>query len=320
MSDEVLKEMIRQFLGLGFPQSVFAWQGGEPTLCGLNFYKRVVELQMTYGGGGQVVGNSFQTNGIFLNEEWCEFFNRYKFFVGLSLDGPEEVHNSYRGNSWKEAMRAVYLLREYRVEFNVLSVVTRKSEKLAGELFQWFMDNGFGYLQFIPCVEISEEGDITPYSVTPEGYGIFLCELFDLWWKNRKYGISIRTFDAILECIITGRPSMCIFSPCCDSYLVVEHDGGVYPCDFFVKNNTLLGNLMDTPLDRMYTSESFKRFGREKSNIPYCTGCEFFFLCNGGCQKDRIDSRRTYLCPAYKKFFKYTLKRFTSLKHKVQRP
>ncbi len=324
MSDEVLKKMIRQYLGLKFPQSIFAWQGGEPTLCGLSFYKRAVEFQMKHGCEGQVVGNSLQTNGLLLDDDWCEFFNQYNFFIGLSLDGPREVHDSYRkgakGGSWEGAMKAAELLSKHKVEFNILSVVSRKSEKMAKDLFQWFLDNGFRYLQFIPCVELSPFNDITPYSVTPQGYGQFLCELFDLWWKNKENGISIRTFDAILESLLTERPSMCVFSSSCDEYLVVEHDGSVYPCDFFVRKDKQLGNIKDVHLAELYRSQAYQEFGKEKRNIsPECKSCERLSSCNGGCQKDRIDYQKTYLCPAYKTFFAHALERLMILADDIRR-
>jgi len=339
MSDEVLREMIRQHVRLRFPQSVFSWQGGEPTLCGLAFYERVVEFQMKYGAKGQVIGNSFQTNGLLLDDEWCKFFARYKFFIGLSLDGPRELHDSYRKGTedtptprqrqgvdrpspWERTVKAAGLLAKHKVEFNILSVITRESEKMAKDLFKWFLDNGFRFLQFIPCVEILESGEITPYSVTPQGFGQFLCELFDIWWANREKGVSIRTFDAVVEFFLIGRPSMCVFSSCCDGYLVVEHNGNVYPCDFFVKKDRRLGNLMKTPLDEIYKGEAYKKFGEEKGNVPDgCKGCEFFPLCNGGCQKDRIDpkTKKTYLCPAYKAFFSHASRRLRVLAEDIRR-
>ena len=185
---------------------------------------------------------------------------------------------------------------------------------MARDTFQWFLDNGFKYLQFIPCVEVSSSGEILPYSVTPTGFGQFLCRLFDLWWNNREKGISIRTFDAVLESLITGRPSMCVFSSCCDGYLVVEHDGSVYPCDFFVRRHTRLGNLMDIPLDKLYRGEAYQNFGKDKGNLsPECRRCEFLSLCNGGCQKDK-----TYLCPAYKAFFTHALKRLKVLARDIR--
>lgn len=313
MSYNILEAMINQYMSLRIPQSIFSWQGGEPALCGLEFFKKAVELQMKYGVKGQVVGNSLQTNGLLIDDEWCKFFNQYKFFIGLSLDGPQKLHDKYRtgrdGGSWKGAMKAAGLLSRHKVEFNILSVITKESEKMAKELFNWFVDNGFKYLQFIPCVEVLSGGGMAPYSVTPEGFGRFLCELFDIWWMNKDKGIFIRTFDAILQYLNTRTPSMCVFSSCCDSYIVIEHDGSVYPCDFFVQKDKQLGNLMDTPLDELYTSGAFKKFGKEKGNIPpECKDCEFFLLCNGGCQKDRIDSRKSYLCPAYKIFFARILK------------
>ncbi|RKY68512.1 MAG: anaerobic sulfatase maturase [Candidatus Latescibacterota bacterium] len=323
MSRDVLEEMIRQYLSLRFPVSCFSWQGGEPTLCGLNFFEEAVRLQMEHGRNGQVVSNAFQTNGILLNQEWCRFFNQYKFLVGLSLDGPRYLHDFYRKKdsrgSWEGVMRAARLLSEHEVEFNILAMVTRKSETKARELFHWFLDHNFRYLQFIPCLERLPQKGLAPFSATPEGYGDFLCELFDLWWENRNRQISIRLFDTVLERLVYGRPTLCIFSPVCQSYLVVEHDGSVYPCDFFVRKDTRLGNLMEKPLEEIFHSPAYKRFGERKSVLPdECRRCEWLSFCWGGCQKDRVDRQgrpaaKTLFCHSYRQFFSHAMPRLMSL-------
>jgi len=315
MSRKVVEKMIADYLSLQFPVSVFSWQGGEPTLCGLDFFQEVVRLQMKYGRKGQRVSNTFQTNGFLLNGEWCRFFNKYFFFVGISIDGPEKIHDFYRGKgSWEKVMKAVNLLKEYKVEFNVLSVLTRKSEGKAREIFNFFLDNGIRYLQFIPCLE-KEEKRIAPYSITPEGYGNFLIELFDLWWKERER-VSIRLFDSLLEKLITGEnKSFCPLSSTCGNYVVVEHDGSVYPCDFFVRKEWLLGNIMERNLVEIYESPKKKRFNLNKRFLsPECEECPYQEFCYGGCQKDRIDekgnpSAKTYFCVSYRIFFSHALPR-----------
>jgi len=325
MSREVLEEMIRQYLSFRFPVSCLSWQGGEPTLCGLDFFKEAVRLQMKHGRGGQVVSNAFQTNGILLDREWCLFFNKYKFLVGLSLDGPEYLHNFYRRGSWEDVMRAARLLSDYQVEFNILTMVTRKSQTRAKELFHWFPDHGFRYLQFIPCLERLPKGGLAPFSATAEGYGDFLCELFDLWWENKDEGISIRLFDTILERLVYGRFTFCIFSPVCQGYLVVEHDGSVYPCDFFVRRDTRLGNLMEKPLDELFRSSAYRDFGRRKSALPdECRVCQWLSFCWGGCQKDRIDaqgrpSTKTFFCRSYRQFFSHAMPRLKNLAEEIRK-
>lgn len=325
MSREVLEEMIRQYLSFRFPVSCFSWQGGEPTLCGLDFFKEATRLQMKHGQGGQLVSNTFQTNGILLDREWCLFFNKYKFLVGLSLDGPEHLHDFYRMRSWEDVMRAARLLSDYHVEFNILAMVTRKSQTQAEELFYWFLDHGFHYLQFIPCLERLPEGGLAPFSATAEGYGDFLCELFDLWWENKDEGISIRLFDTMVERLVYRRSTFCIFSPACQSYLVVEHDGSVYPCDFFVRRDTCLGNLMEKPLDGFFRSSAYRDFSRRKSALPdECRACQWLSLCWGGCQKDRLDeqgrpSAKTFFCRSYRQFFSHAIPKLKNLAKEIQK-
>jgi len=328
MKGKVLEEMVRQYLSFRFPASCFSWQGGEPTLCGLDFFREAVRLQMKHGRGGQRVSNAFQTNGILLNKDWCSFFNQYKFLVGLSLDGPRYLHDFYRkGNSrgsWEEVMRAARLLSDYKVEFNILAMVTRKSETKAREIFYWFLDHGFRYLQFIPCLERLPRGRLAPFSTTAEGYGDFLCQLFDLWWENRDQGVSIRLFDSLLERLVYGRPTLCIFSPVCQGYVVVEHDGSVYPCDFFVRKDTRLGNLMEKPLDELFRSSAYRDFGKRKSALPdECRACQWLSFCWGGCQKDRVDGRgrtsaKTFFCSSYRQLFSHAMPRLKSLAEEIQ--
>ena len=315
MKKDILEEMVKQYMNLNFQTSVFSWQGGEPTLCGLDFYKEAVNLQMKYGKEGQRVGNSFQTNGILLDEEWCKFFNNYKFFIGISLDGPKDLHDFYRGiGTFEKVMKSIKLLKEFGVKFNVLSVLTKKSEGRAKEIFSFLIENGLRFLQFIPCVEV-EKGSIAPFSITPQGYGEFLCELFDEWW-NVKDKISIRLFDSIIEKLITGKMlSYCVLSPRCGHYLVVEHDGSVYPCDFFVRKDKYLGNIKEKNIEEIYDSPLLKRFAIQKSFLsPECEECKYKEFCYGGCQKDRINLKgekasKTIFCYSYKTFFSYALPR-----------
>lgn len=221
-------------------------------------------------------------------------------------------------------MSVAKLLSESKVEFNVLAMVTRKSEARPKQLFYWFAEHGFRYLQFVPCLErLARGGGLAPFSTTVEGYGDFLCSLFDLWWENREEGISIRLFDSTLERIFYGRSNLCTFSPTCQNYLVVEHDGTVYPCDFFVRKNTCLGNLMKSPLGKLFYSEAHKEFGRRKGMLPdECRQCQWLSFCWGGCQKDRIDNQgrstyKTFFCRSYQQFFLHAIPRLRDLARKI---
>lgn len=320
MNRQVLEEIIRQYLKFRFPVSVFSWQGGEPTLCGLSFFKEAVRLQQKHGREGQIVNNSVQTNGLLLDEEWCRFFAEYKFFVGLSLDGPADLHNRYRGSSQRKGMEAAAALSRSGVEFNILTVLTADSAGRARQLFHWFLQNGFYHLQFIPCLEpVPEERKIASFSISAGEYGNFLCELFDAWWDNGDWNVTVRTFESVLEILAYGKTHYCVFSPLCAGYLVVEHNGSLYPCDFFVRKETFLGNLLQQPLAEIYRSSGGKNFSARKSDLPEdCQECKWLRFCYGGCQKDRIapgggPARKTYFCPAYKQFFSHTMERFKLL-------
>lgn len=315
MSPRVLEAMVRQLVGLGFSPAAFSWQGGEPTLAGLDFYRRAVSLQARWGSPGQIIANSLQTNGLLIDEEWASFLAEYRFLVGLSIDGPRELHDAYRrsgrgGGSFAQAMRAAEVLRRHRVEFNILSVVTPLTVGKARELYRFFVGEGFYYLQFIPCVERAPEGGPAPFTVSPEDYGRFLCELFDTWLADGRRA-SVRLFDAVVERLVTGRSPFCILGPRCDHYLVVEHSGDVYPCDFFVVRRWRLGNLLREPLGRLFGGEKHTQFASMKAQLaPRCRDCEWVEMCWGGCLKDRQfvgDPRRvpTYLCPAYRRFFEH---------------
>ncbi len=314
MPPGVLERMIQGYLALRLPASSFCWQGGEPTLAGLDFYERVVQLQMKHGRSGQVVGNSLQTNGVLLDDDWARFLNRYKFLVGVSLDGPKILHDRYRrdrtgGGSFGRVLAGIEALRRHKVEFNVLAMVTAATVGRAREVYDFFIGKGIRHLQFIPCVETNEAGEKpAPYSITSEQYGTFLEELYDAW-RHGPAGISVRMFDAILSWRLTGNAGMCLFNGRCDDYVVVEHNGDVYPCDFFVEPRWRMGNIMEADLLELCDSDRRRDFTalREKSNKK-CRRCRWVEICHGGCTKHRLypghrAHEPTYLCSAYRRLF-----------------
>lgn len=325
MPDNVLECLIYDFLSYDFQTSIFSWQGGEPTLAGLDFFKRVVELQKKYGQRGQVIGNSLQTNGILINEDWAEFLSKYKFLVGISLDGPEDVHNYYRANSYKRVMKAIKILKEYKVEFNILTVVSEANVKKGSEIYQFFRKNGFSYLQFIPCLEWdAKKQESRPYAFLAEDYGEFLCKVFDEWVRNDVGHVSVRLFDDIINYYLGKKNLSCTFKDRCDSYLVVEHNGDIYPCDFFVYPEWMLGNLLENSLMDISNSELRKKFTTRKEELnEECKHCKWLPLCHGGCQVDRFYpiknanvNKNNYLCTAYKKFFSHSEHIFNNLAKK----
>lgn len=313
MSGETLDCLIRRYLQLRLAQSVFCWQGGEPTLVGLDFYRQAVALMERHGRSGQSVSNAFQTNGLLLDSEWCRFFARYRFLVGLSLDGPPELHDAYRQISpdrgtHADVMRAVRFLREHAVEFNVLSVVTDLTARHAGQIYRYFRELGLGHMQFIPCLETDACGQPAPFSVSPEAYADFLIELFDLWLCEAKTGVSVRLFDSLLQREVTGESGMCDLDGTCASYLVVEHNGDSYPCDFFVQAEMRLGNIRTTPIESLVRRPPARKLRQARRHPPAkCAQCRWLPLCHGGCLKDR---RRvggldlpTYFCRTWQRFF-----------------
>ncbi len=326
MSEEVLEKLIKDYMRLGFPLAGFAWQGGEPTLMGLDFYKKAVELQKKYGSPGQEVGNSLQTNAILLNDEWCEFLAESKFLVGVSIDGPKEIHDYYRvdhsgGGTFDKVMRAIERCKEHKVEFNTLTLLSARNIDQADVVFDFLVGLGTTYIQFIPCVELDEaRGEVTDFSITPEQYGEFLCKTFDCWCEHGVQNLSVRDFDSMLSYYLNGRHTICTFDRQCSQYIVIEHSGDAYCCDFFVEPKWHLGSIMDTPIEKLAASPKKRQFARAKTNLcSKCMVCRHLAICRGGCMKDRAPFDKdnygceSYFCEAYKKFFDYAGPRFMQI-------
>jgi len=331
MTYEVLEKLVKDYLRLRFPVSGFAWQGGEPTLMGLDFYRKAIELQKQYGAPGQQVTNALQTNGILLNDEWCEFLHHTNFLTGISIDGPKEYHDHYREDfsgrgTFDRVMRAIEKCREHSVEFNTLTLLNDVNGGHPDELFDFFIENRIRYLQFIPCVETDPAtGQIAPFSITPEQYGKFLCRTFDRWLDYGPEKISIRDFESILSYCVTGRHTICTFDKQCNAYVVIEHTGDVFCCDFFVEPRWRLGNIFETPIEKLAASSKKKEFARAKRNLcTQCLVCRHLAICRGGCMKDRAPfdkenyGTQSYFCEAYKTFFDYSMPRFMHLAAQIK--
>ena len=319
MTDEVLTKLIESYVKLRFPLSSFAWQGGEPTLMGLEFYRRVVDLQTEHRTPGQEVSNALQTNAILLDDEWCRFLADNKFLVGISIDGPEEFHDHYRrdlggGGTFDRVVAAIKRCRNRDVEFNTLTLINNITAEHPDEIFDFLMDLGVRYMQFIPCVETDPQtGRVADFSVSPDQYARFLCRLFDRWMAAGPDKVSIRDFDSILSFCIEGRQSICTFAHQCSQYIVIEHTGDAFPCDFFVDPRWRLGNILDTPIEKLAASPAKRTFARKKQSLPgKCLVCRYLALCRGGCVKDRIavGGEVCYFCESYRPFFDYASPRF----------
>jgi len=327
MSQGVLKEMIRQAMKQSANQIIFNWQGGEPTLMGLDFYRKCVELQQHFGRG-QSVGNGLQTNGLLIDDEWVSFLKSYNWLVGLSLDGPQHVHDHYRrtqgGNgTWKRVVAAAERMLAGDLAVNALIVVNDHSVQFPDEIYTFHKDLGLSHMQFIPCVETdhADPSRILSFSVSAESYGHFLCRLFDLWMDDFSGPVpatSVRLFDSLFHAYIDQPPPECTLLGECGTYLVVEHNGDVYSCDFFVQPEWRLGNVKDSNLSGMLNAEKQCAFGNRKAALHGdCLSCRWLSLCKGGCPKDRFPEQAgqtpNHLCSAYQTFFEYSDTIFRSL-------
>jgi uncharacterized protein len=320
MSEAVLTEMVRQMMLDSGPMVSFGWQGGEPTLMGLDFFRHAVQLQRRFGQQGQSVGNGLQTNGLLIDDEWCAFLKQFKFLVGLSIDGPREVHDRYRSSrggqpTWEKVARAARLLLQSGVATNALAVVNEFSARFPEEIYAHLLSLGFRHLQFIPCVE-PDPADPTRaagFSVGSEAYGEFLCRVFDRWQRDFKNGwptISVRWFDSVFHTYVRHDAPECTLMEECGCYAVVEHNGDVYACDFFVEPAWRLGNVLEGDLIEFLNSARQRAFGRLKRQLPVeCTNCRWLAHCRGGCTKDRTRDPRTggsnYFCQSFRMFFEH---------------
>lgn len=327
MKEDVLEKLVRKAMACaGSDPCIFCWQGGEPLLAGMKFFKNVIEFQKKYGKIGQIVSNSIQTNATLLNNEWIRIFREYHFFIGASLDGPQEVHNCYRQyssgkGSFKMTMEGINLLKKGGSEFNILSTIGKETAENPEAIYNFFISQDLYYLQFIPAVDRKDE-QIADFSITSDQYGNFLCKLFDVWWNNGNPFVSIRLFDDILEILSQEESSCCMFKVQCGEYVVVEFNGDVYPCDFFVNPEWKLGNILEMSLEELF-DKAHSVFGKLKETISQdCQNCRWNYICHNGCLWFRwVNSGsvkgRDYLCRSYKRFFEYTIDRFQELCHKV---
>jgi len=317
MSDEVQEELIRQVMQQSGDSVSIAWQGGEPTLMGLDFYKRAVELEMKYGHG-QSVGNGLQTNGTLLNEDWAEFLKKYDWLVGISLDGPEHIHNHYRYDkggkgTHKRVENNAKMLLEKGVAVNALATLNDYSVQFPEEIYNYFKSLGLTWMQFIPIVETdpNDPSKAAPYSVSAKAYGEFLVKMFDLWladFENGKPTTNVRHFDSVFYSYVGLEAPECTMMKECGPYAVVEHNGNTYSCDFFVNPKWKLGNIMSSRIINMLNSKKQQTFGAAKAVLPgECRKCPWLTKCYGGCTKDRIkdpqDNRKPRFCLSYKMFF-----------------
>lgn len=342
MSAAVREEYIRQYIqSQPSPEIHFAWQGGEPTLAGVDFFRQAVALQKKHAGG-KTIFNALQTNGTRLDDAWCEFLAANQFLVGISVDGPAELHDPCRVDrrrqpTWAAVMRGVERLKKHGVEFNTLTVVHRANSQQPLAVYRFLKSIGSQFLQFIPLVERAVPAEkmtglrpgpmqnaaplagsktgapsfVTPESVVAEDYGNFLCAIFDEWVRHDVGQTFVQLFDAALGSWMGLGSSFCVFAETCGRALAIEHNGDVFSCDHYVDLPHRLGNVMSQSLGAMVNSPPQIRFGRDKLDLlpKFCRACAVRFACNGECPKHRFlpapdgEAGLNYLCAAYKKFF-----------------
>ncbi|MBK7254640.1 MAG: anaerobic sulfatase maturase [Ignavibacteria bacterium] len=345
MSEATLEEYIRQLLeSHRISEVTVAWQGGEPTLMKLDFFRLSVEIVEKYRRPGQVINYTFQTNGILLNDEWCEFFKKNNFLVGLSVDGPREIHDTYRVDrgsqgTFDKVMKGLNLLQRHKVEYNILCTVNAANENHGRTVYRFFRDElKAKWIQFIPIVEratsetieianqgwsiqkdrkrllYTQKGNlVTERTVGALQYGRFLVDIFEEWVRHDVGKVFVQLFDVTLESYI-GRHMLCIHAPTCGYGPALEHNGDLYSCDHFVEPDYLLGNIHKTHMLDLVSSPEQRKFGRDKldSLTAQCQKCEVRQLCNGGCPKDRFalskdgEQGQNYLCPGLELFFTHT--------------
>jgi len=344
MADELLETYIRQTIEAQRSSEItIAWQGGEPTLMGLDFFRRSIELEKKYLRPGQTIQNTLQTNGVKLDDEWCEFFREHKFLIGLSLDGTREMNDAYRvdksgAGTFDRVVSAARLMQKHNVDFNVLTTVHAANADHPLELYRFLRDElGTKFIQFIPIVErttpelinIANKGwgeklkdrplyvqagnQVTDRSVKSEQWGRFLIAIFDEWVRRDVGTVYVQMFDAALASWVGAPAAMCIFSETCGTAVSLEHNGDVYSCDHYVEPGYLLGNILQTPLVQLVGLEKQVKFGDDKRDtLPrYCRECEVRFACHGECPKNRFiqtpdgEPGLNYLCAGYKAFFKH---------------
>lgn len=340
MTDEVLERYVRDYIESQPSEQVsFAWQGGEPTLLGVDYFRKVVALQQRYGAG-RTISNALQTNGTLLDDDWGRFLSEHRFLVGLSIDGPRALHDAYRVDkgqkpTFDRVMNGLEVLKRHKVEYNTLTVVSRKNSREPRKVYEFLRRFGSGFMQFIPLVErapgeqnphqldLAEPPDndenrvqstrITPWSVRPEHYGEFLVTIFDEWVRQDVGRVFVQLFDVTLGNWTGQGPGLCVFAEKCGDALAIEHNGDVYSCDHYVYPQYRIGNVMTESLGDMVGSTRQRKFGADKSDtLPqYCRNCDVRFACHGECPKHRFlttpdgQPGLNYLCAAYKRFFRH---------------
>ncbi len=323
----LLENTIREYMARSRGAVCFAWQGGEPLLAGLQFFEEAVALQARHAPAGTTISNVLQTNGTLLNEDWARFFRRYNFLVGVSIDGPPEIHDAHRvtatgKGSFALVMRKIGHLRQHGVDFNILTVLHQDNVGRPRELMEFYAHADFRYVQFIPGMDFrsDEPGMPARYLITPAQYGKFLRATFDVWYNDGNPVMSVRIFDNMLGLYAGRQAELCTHCRSCPATLVLEHNGDAYPCDFYMSAEWRLGNIGTARLDTLLTHPSYTRFRNLKVQLPErCRRCDWLKFCYGGCPRNREWDPTgkaigaDYFCASYRELFTHAHEKLSSL-------
>lgn len=319
MSEDALEILVRKVMQQVTREAAFVFQGGEPILAGLEFFRKLIEFQKRYAAENIVVHNSIQTNGTLLDDKWCEFLKENEFLVGISLDGTRYLHDKFRVDrqghgTWLTVMKTIERLKKYKIPYNVLTVVNASNAEKIGKIYDFYMKNNILYQQYILCLEPLEKGkERLEYALTPESYGEFLKKLFDRWYLDRKKGkyVYIRQFENLVGMCMGYPPESCNMRGVCSRQLVIEADGSVYPCDFYVLDQWKLGNIQENSFEEIENMRERLGFVQISAQHPEgCRLCKWYKICRNGCRRERdfsangIPGKNSY-CKSYKEFFEY---------------
>lgn len=330
MSDELLDEFIRQYLEAQTqPEVLFTWHGGEPLLRPISFYQKAMQMQQRYAHG-RTIDNCLQTNGTLITKEWCQFFHDNHFLIGISIDGPQDMHDAYRQSprqqsSWQQVMHAIDLLNQYDVMWNAMATVNHLTADEPQRFYRFFREIGCQFLQFTPVVE-RQHGKVADFSVSPRQWGNFLCGVFDEWVLQDIGNMYVQLFDATLANWVGEAPGLCSMSPLCGRCAAMESNGDVYSCDHFVFPEYLLGNIRTSTLTSLLYGECQQQFGRNKSETlsRQCRECPFLFACHGECPRNRFvddcygEPNHNYLCDGYRQFFEHVAQDMDFMKSELE--
>jgi len=333
MSLETLETIIKRAFEECTDFCTFGFQGGEPTLAGLDFFKTLIKFQKKYNKKNIPIMNTIQTNGSTIDADWAEFFFENKFLVGISIDGTKEIHDYLRPDAsgkgtFHQCIKSAQLLKKHKADFNILCVITRQVARHPEKIYNFFKKHDFRYIQLIPCLDgLKEEHGSNDYSLNSEAFGDFLKSLFDMWYQDFIQGnyYSIRTFDNYINLLLGNQPENCAMSGFCQSYPVIEADGSVYPCDFYMLDEYRIGSVKTDSFETMLSGDTSENFAGISHHIhEKCITCSYNFICRGGCRRDRepfVDGKPSlnYYCSSYMAFFEHALPRMQAIAENIRK-